>query len=296
METVNNVAAYASKAIWGEGANAENSTENSTEPVSGQQGAGTVNEPFDKGNEEHSTTGTTGTTTSTTTDTTPTTTGKPAINNPPTSGVDTSAENRSGPSEAVSGQETGDPKSGQAPEAKQQGAANPHDSPEDKKKGPKIPHTDEEREELVMSGGEFPKDPNDHSGEPIHMHGGGAQKKEEEAGDDAAPKEGKKDRSASVSQEGGNPHGKTMGTGEQVVKASGLAADGGDFDATKPGAGSEANRLLEEKGVHKEKAAAPGSEPEPAANPSGTPGKVSKMDKIKEKLHIGSKKDKALDA
>lgn len=32
------------------------------------------------------------------------------------------------------------------------------------------------------------------------------------------------------------------GTGEQYVKSSGLAADGGDFDATKPGAGREADR------------------------------------------------------
>lgn len=35
---------------------------------------------------------------------------------------------------------------------------------------------------------------------------------------------------------------KSKGTGEQYVKTSGLAADGGDFDATKPGAGREADR------------------------------------------------------
>lgn len=32
------------------------------------------------------------------------------------------------------------------------------------------------------------------------------------------------------------------GTGEKYVKSTGLAADGGDFDATKPGAGREADR------------------------------------------------------
>ena len=32
------------------------------------------------------------------------------------------------------------------------------------------------------------------------------------------------------------------GAGEQYVKTTGLAADGGDFDATKPGAGREADR------------------------------------------------------
>ncbi|GKT43744.1 uncharacterized protein ColSpa_03925 [Colletotrichum spaethianum] len=37
------------------------------------------------------------------------------------------------------------------------------------------------------------------------------------------------------------------GTGEKYIKTSGLAVDGGDFDATKPGAGREADRLLDEK-------------------------------------------------
>jgi hypothetical protein len=32
------------------------------------------------------------------------------------------------------------------------------------------------------------------------------------------------------------------GTGEKYVKSSGFAAEGGDFDATKPGAGKEADR------------------------------------------------------
>lgn len=35
---------------------------------------------------------------------------------------------------------------------------------------------------------------------------------------------------------------KSKGSGEQYVKSSGLQADGGDFDATKPGAGREADR------------------------------------------------------
>ena len=35
---------------------------------------------------------------------------------------------------------------------------------------------------------------------------------------------------------------KGSGTGEQYVKSTGLAAEGGDFDATKPGAGREADR------------------------------------------------------
>lgn len=34
----------------------------------------------------------------------------------------------------------------------------------------------------------------------------------------------------------------SKGTGEEYVKTTGLQADGGDFDATKPGAGREADR------------------------------------------------------
>jgi hypothetical protein len=103
-----------------------------------------------------------------------------------------------------------------------------------------MPHTDEEREELMKTG-EFPHDPDDHSGEPMRMHGGQSGKPDSSStsgGNDG----GKTDRSASVAQEGGGPHGKTLGTGEKYVKTSGVAADGGDFDATKPGAGQEATR------------------------------------------------------
>ncbi|KAL6414874.1 hypothetical protein AUP68_01410 [Ilyonectria robusta] len=42
----------------------------------------------------------------------------------------------------------------------------------------------------------------------------------------------------------------SKGTGQEYVRTTGFAADGGDFDATKPGAGREADRLLEEKGIH----------------------------------------------
>lgn len=102
------------------------------------------------------------------------------------------------------------------------------------------------------------------------------------------------------------------GTGEQYVKTSGLAADGGDFDATKPGAGREADRksypyplnpwpvdansnaigLLETKGVHRD--VVDPNKPAAAAEPAGASGhagheehkeKTSLKDKIKDKLH-----------
>lgn len=52
-------------------------------------------------------------------------------------------------------------------------------------------------------------------------------------------KDGGGDASAKVDDDNSD---ESKGTGEQYVKTTGLAADGGDFDATKPGAGREADR------------------------------------------------------
>jgi len=254
MEAINNMAGAASKAIWGEGANASGE-----EPVSGQKGAGTTEEPFDKGNEE-----------------------APAENKPTTSGVDTSsATNGDAPAQKQQGAD----RPGEAPgpenteaikktkESAESSASKDKESAESSssKDKPKVPHTDEEREE-AMQKGEFPHDPNDHSGEPLKIHDGSEKKTE---------------RSESVSHEGGGTlGGPAKGMGKEVVKASGVAADGGDFDATKPGAGSEANRLLEEQGVHKSKPDDPSDTTSTSPSPSDKLGKPSKMTKLKEKLHI----------
>lgn len=147
-----------------------------------------------------------------------------------------------------------------------------------------------------MEKGEFPHDPNDHSGEPLHMHGGDKQGKEgnDEEGD------GKYDRKNSVGQEGGDPHGEKKGTGEQYVKSSGVAAEGGDFDASNPGAGKEANRkclkfsrigcvlivlgLMEEKGMHKSAGNTGPPETVEGDDATANTGKVSMMDKLKSKV------------
>jgi len=107
----------------------------------------------------------------------------------------------------------------------------------------------------------------------------------------------KPERTGSVGQEGGGPHGKEQGTGEQWVKTSGLAAEGGDFDATKPGAGKEATRLLEQKGIHHDSdnhgtpadVSSP-SDSKKSHSPDSGKTKVSKMTKLKDKLHIGTGK------
>lgn len=93
--------------------------------------------------------------------------------------------------------------------------------------------TDQEREDLAEQG-KLPKNPNDHSGEPMKMHDGR----------DSLDAKQKTERSKSVAQEGGGEHGKAKGTGQEWLKTSGFAAEGGDFDATKPGAGREATRKL----------------------------------------------------
>lgn len=73
---------------------------------------------------------------------------------------------------------------------------------------------------------------------------------------------------------------KGEGSGTKYERSSGLAADGGDFDATRPGAGREADRLLDEAGIgHGGKE---GDHPTPAPKS----GKPSVGEKIKEKLHI----------
>jgi len=67
-----------------------------------------------------------------------------------------------------------------------------------------------------------------------------------------------------------------------------MVADGGDFDASNPGAGREADRLLEAKGIHHTPGVAPPSdadEKNTGAPSEGKEGKPSLKEKIKAKLH-----------
>lgn len=184
------------------------------------------------------------------------------------------------------------PTSGAPPEHKQQGADKPSAAPEGDEAGAVKSSKDNAEEALLGK-----RDPNDHSGEPMRMHGGG---------DIPATQEER--RESKVGMPGGQEHGKeSKGTGEQWIKSSGLHADGGDFDATKPGAGREADStwqkmgqimgradmvtgLLEQKGVHKD-GSGQMEEPAPASGGSGEKEKekVHLGQKLKDKLHIGHK-------
>ncbi|KJZ76060.1 hypothetical protein HIM_04516 [Hirsutella minnesotensis 3608] len=104
-------------------------------------------------------------------------------------------------------------------------------------------------------------------------HGGdagnvGDASKERHTGEDAEGDESKEHES--------------KGTGEQWVKTTGFAADGGDFDAAKPGAGKEADRLMEQKGMGGGDGDHDGGE----SGRSGHKDKPSLGERIKEKLHV----------
>ena len=107
-----------------------------------------------------------------------------------------------------------DPGSAPKPQQKHQGADRPAEDPEDPADPP------ETKDEIKH-------DPNDHSGEPLENRAkGGGASKSDDADDDA----------------GGTGQSKGEGTGEKWVKSTGMAAEGGTFDAAAPGAGREADR------------------------------------------------------
>ena len=210
-----------------------------------------------------------------------------------------------------------DPSSGQQQRQKQQGGDRPLEEPS----GEEASAISKEKQmtENAQAGGEgsadgshgpgsgaVKHDQEDHSGAPLGTvpHGGSEEERKPHPG-----------------QEGGE---KSRGTGEQWVKSSGLAADGGDFDATKPGAGREADRkslthclqstslhasqigctnkdanhlcflqqkgLLEQKGIHRTDAPGGGVTGDDSSTVSlDSSGKPSMGQKLMDKLHMGKK-------
>ncbi|PTB35396.1 uncharacterized protein TrAFT101_011272 [Trichoderma asperellum] len=88
---------------------------------------------------------------------------------------------------------------------------------------------------------------------------------------------------------------KKEATDEEYVKSSGLAADGGDFDAAKPGAGLEADRLMEQKGIktddvdnteHKDQNSSSNSSTGRKSSDSSRRDKPKLKERIKNKLHM----------
>lgn len=256
METVNNVAAAAAKAVWGE--QTKTNETGGKEPISGKSGDTSKGEPYDAGNLE-------------TPIASPTEDKSAEFSK--TTGLAAEAENtpdnpstdlklRDTPKDSSKGQE--DTRSPDDP------LTNPKSAPTD------VNDADDGPNEAQKLDGAGPKPVE----EVARERGGDAGKIETKPAPDGdkAPR-GEEDAKDAKEEE-------EKGTGEIHVKTTGLQADGGDFDATKPGAGIEADRLMETKGIKsadpKKSTDAPST---PSSKDSGTKEKKSPFQKIKDKLH-----------
>ncbi|PBP18906.1 hypothetical protein BUE80_DR010386 [Diplocarpon rosae] len=263
METVNNIASAASRAIWGDGSAEDKPTTvpaaNETagkEPVAGEMGDVKRGEPYDKGNAgKGSTSGTSSILPShpKTTDITLPSPNLPSADEglvpkpedptvPPTTSASTTS--RSIPTSSIANE----------------GADLPTKLPEaDESK--KIKETKTAAEEDISGPG------------PQSLG-----------------------NSAVVVGGADGPQKKSLGTGtgEHYVESNGVKADGGDFDAKNAGAGKEAHRLLENKEINPDsttEAKALELTPTKSADDADSPQEKKKLseklgiDKLKAKLH-----------
>ncbi|KAM0334053.1 hypothetical protein ACHAQA_001073 [Verticillium albo-atrum] len=76
-----------------------------------------------------------------------------------------------------------------------------------------------------------------------------------------------------------------QGTGEKHIKTTGFAAEGGDFDAAKAGAASEADRLVKEEGHPGPGSPGTGLSHADSKDSNGSGEKKSLKERIKAKLH-----------
>lgn len=222
METINNLTATASKAIWG-----ENQTGNK-EPVSGVKGDTARGEPYDAGNLE-------------------TPQQEKVAENFNYGQENTSGLGREDPVSSTSATTSSAvPAPAAAPNHSKDTTAEQNDTraPEQADKSNKDLHdVDDTSEGTDAKLGEGPgprpieKLAKEFGGDAGNVPVEGASSKPTEVGSGAG------ESSSSENQ----PHDPKE---DEYITASGFAADGGDFDATKPGAGREADRLMEQKGVH----------------------------------------------
>ncbi|KXH59370.1 hypothetical protein CNYM01_09851 [Colletotrichum nymphaeae SA-01] len=330
METINNIAGAASKAIWG-------TNEANQEPVSGVKGNTNQGEPYDAGNIEdplnkekkanvadaHTSepaTGSTATTTTGLSTTTAPTTSTPSAGTAGTTGTETGNEHsltdRSRATEESTTHKTTEelsPKHKEEigkPELKH---TSPNDVPsadsaagKTETRAPSDPATDPAPKGQDVNnsasgptaGGDKLDGPGPRPLEAVAKERGGdaGNVKGSSKGGLIGGEESKTDTEGKKEEDPNASHGEE-GTGEKLVKATGLAADGGDFDATKPGAGREADRLLDEKDPAHAAAKASAksgadktsdktSESHSSSAGTGTEKeKESLKDKIKAKLH-----------
>ncbi|KAI0881924.1 uncharacterized protein GGS22DRAFT_191649 [Annulohypoxylon maeteangense] len=253
------MASAAAKAVWGE------SKQSGEEPISGHTGDPSKGEPYDAGNIEDPKaqaakleTANGATDSSAAHFSKETGTAAEAADTPANPSTDLKA--KSGPKDSSKSQaDTRDPSNPQT---------NPKAAPTD------VDDAEDGPNEAQKLEGPGPKPLE----EVARQHGGNAGVSDESVGKTAGG-EGEEEE-----EDGPNAKSKGEGTGEQYVKSSGLKADGGDFDATKPGAGKEADRLMDEKGMH----VANGNDADAAGHSEGHGDKKEKKSigqKIKDKLH-----------
>ncbi|KAI1267236.1 hypothetical protein F5Y18DRAFT_425079 [Xylariaceae sp. FL1019] len=269
MESINNMAAAAAKAVWGE------NQQTTQEPVSGKLGDTSRGEPYDAGNIETPNATETPSVTQTSNKTAETYDDKPdtgAAKFAKETGTATESNNTPDNPSTDLKEKRDVPADTSAPQADVRDPEDPQTHP--KSAPTDVNNADEDGvNEAQKLDGPGPKPLN----EVAREHGGDAGNS-----DEAVDKTSKKDDVAEATDD----NSKSEGTGEQYVKSTGLQADGGDFDATKPGAGREADRLMEVKGIHN-----PNDDPKPSADPtedtSSSPDteKKSLGQKIKDKLH-----------
>ncbi|KAI5863219.1 hypothetical protein GGS23DRAFT_609755 [Durotheca rogersii] len=249
MDTVNSIANTAAKAVWG------TSSQHGSEPVSGQTGDTSKGEPYDAGNIEGP----------------QAQSSKARVNSGPyKSSKGTPASSFSNLKSRKGAQAQEDEGYAEAPQTHAKAASADADEREDgveedrKLDGPGPKPLDELAREHGGDAGDLSKSEEN----PAKGKGGGVK----ETGKETSP----------------DSESAAEGTGEKYVRSSGLQAEGGDFDATKPGAGREADRLMEEMGMHSANAAGGQSGGPKGGSTGGAANKTEKKSlaqKIKDKLH-----------
>jgi len=300
METLNNISNTVTKALWGTDETATTTT-TTQEPISGKTGDVTKGQPYDAGNLGPHEQSLAQTPQPTTTETEPkfeeTTTkpdlvhrgasssgSEPGMPAPPHKTLSSSAA----PGDHTKAQlDTRDPAD---PTADHQASA-PKKDVDDSTGGLDVGDNPDKQ-----LGGPGPR--------PLEVvakeHGGDAAGQKQQQKSETTSSSSSSSGASEQPAVGGarRDSGHEEGTGEKYVRSQGLVADGGDFDAAKPGAGREADRLLDQKGVHRDPAANGGivankgadvdSAEKLAAGSSSPKEKVSLKTKIKNKLHRSS--------
>ncbi|KAG6014042.1 hypothetical protein E4U54_005909 [Claviceps lovelessii] len=292
METITNIAQSAVKAVWG-------SSPEQKEPVSGAQGDVAKGEPFDAGNKESNAADA-----STTVDTKPAAEPAPAVSQSPLSSNKKDVKDVKDTKEVKDAKGIQDVKEVKDAKAikdvkdnavtrQQVKGGSPVNAPVPAKSQPQPPldsTTKDKSDKSKSKGGPVVGEDGEKqlAGKGPKPLATVAKENGGDAGNVHTESKAKAKANTSESSKKSNEKdAQEKGTGEKLVKTSGLAADGGNFDATKPGAGKEADRLMEEKGVQRETSGSPKShKPDSVSSGGKSHEKPSIKERVKDKLHL----------